>query len=71
MAKLNDKDKLINYIKNLIDNKDIEIPNDTIENLEQSLGFKISKIDIVKNTREQMLNVTDDIEVDYIFSILI
>lgn len=67
MAKLNDKDKLINYIKNLINNKDLEIPNDTIENLEQSLGFKISKIDIIKNTREQILNVTDDIEVDYMF----
>ena len=48
MAKQSDFQKAINYIKRLIGNKDMKIPNSILDNLMNILGFNIS---IGKRTR--------------------
>ena len=66
MAKQSDFQKAINYIKRLIGNKDMKIPNSILDNLTNILGFNISIATITENVKEQEVTYTDVI-VDDLF----
>ena len=66
MAKQSDFQKAINYIKRLIGNKDMKIPNSILDNLMNILGFNISIATITENVKEQEITYADVI-VDDLF----
>lgn len=66
MAKQSDFQKAINYIKRLIGNKDMKIPNSILDNLMNILGFNISIATIIENVKEQEITYADVI-VDDLF----
>ena len=66
MAKQSDFQKAINYIKRLIGNKDMKIPNSILDNLTNILGFNISIATITENVKEQEITYADVI-VDDLF----
>lgn len=65
-TKLSDLDKLINYIKKTINAKDLEVPNETISKLQNSLSFEIAIADIEDNVEEQIITYTNTV-VDFVF----